>query len=98
MNFLTYKLLNTEEIKGLKANLERDNLPWEDGKKTAGNHASLVKMYMLMLSKVVFLDFALLQNSIYGYFKSIFIARPNKENFYTSICIIFYIKYELFNS
>ena len=33
MNFLTYKLLNTEEIKGLKANLERDNLPWEDGKK-----------------------------------------------------------------
>ena len=43
MNFLTYKLLNTEEIKGLKANLERDNLPWEDGKKTAGNHASLVK-------------------------------------------------------
>ena len=43
MNFLNCKLLNTEEIKGLKANLERENLPWEDGKKTAGNHASLVK-------------------------------------------------------
>jgi PKHD-type hydroxylase len=43
MNFLTYKLLNTEEIKALRANLDSKNLPWEDGKKTAGNHASLVK-------------------------------------------------------
>ena len=45
-----------------------------------------------MLSKIVFLDFALFQNSIYGYFISNFITRPLKENFYTSICIIFYIK------
>ncbi len=43
MNFLTHKLLNTEEIKVLRANLERKDLPWENGKKTAGNHASLVK-------------------------------------------------------
>ena len=43
MNFLTYKLLNTEEIKALRTNLERQNLPWEDGKKTAGNQAAFVK-------------------------------------------------------
>ena len=43
MNFLTHKLLNTEEIKILRTNLKKKNLPWEDGKKTAGNHASLVK-------------------------------------------------------
>ena len=43
MNFLTYKLLNTEEIKALRTNLDSKNLPWEDGKRTAGNHASLVK-------------------------------------------------------
>ncbi len=50
-----------------------------------------------MLNKVIFLDFAIFQNSIYGYFISIFITRPLKENFYTSICIIFYINNELFN-
>ena len=55
-------------------------------------------MYMSVLNKIVFLDFALFQNSIYGYFISNFITRPLKENFYTSICIIFYIKNELFNS
>ena len=43
MNFLTYKLLNTEEIKALRTNLERQDLPWEDGKKTAGNQAAFVK-------------------------------------------------------
>tara|TARA_B100000161_G_scaffold143586_1_gene102072 strand:- start:1941 stop:2606 length:666 start_codon:yes stop_codon:yes gene_type:complete len=43
MNFLTHKLLNTEEIKSLRTNLKKEDLPWEDGKKTAGNHASLVK-------------------------------------------------------
>ena len=43
MNFLTCKLLNTEEIKALRTNLDSKNLPWEDGKKTAGNHAALVK-------------------------------------------------------
>ena len=43
MNFLTHKLLNTEEIKSLRINLKKEGLPWEDGKKTAGNHASLVK-------------------------------------------------------
>ena len=43
MNFLTHKLLNTEEIKSLIINLKKEGLPWEDGKKTAGNHASLVK-------------------------------------------------------
>ena len=43
MNFLTHKLLNHEEIKVLKTNLKKKDLPWEDGKRTAGKHASLVK-------------------------------------------------------
>ena len=43
MNFLTSKLLNTEEIKALRTNLARQDLPWEDGKKTAGNQAAFVK-------------------------------------------------------
>ena len=42
MNFLTHKLLNTEEVKEIKNNLG-DNLDWEDGKRTAGHQASLVK-------------------------------------------------------
>ena len=53
---------------------------------------------MLLLNKVIFLDFAIFENSIYGYFRSILITRPLKNNFYTSTCIIFYIKNELFNS
>ena len=43
MNYLTHKLLNSEEIRLLKINLENTNLPWENGKKTAGVHASRVK-------------------------------------------------------
>ncbi len=43
MNYLTHQLLNPEEIKLLKINLKKTELPWEDGKKTAGNHASLLK-------------------------------------------------------
>tara|TARA_B100001093_G_scaffold12394_1_gene11470 strand:+ start:591 stop:1256 length:666 start_codon:yes stop_codon:yes gene_type:complete len=43
MNYINHQLLNLEEIKFLQANLEKKNLPWEDGKKTAGKHASKVK-------------------------------------------------------
>ena len=43
MNFLTHQLLNAEELKTLRTNLTSTNLLWEDGKKTAGKHASLVK-------------------------------------------------------
>ena len=43
MNYLTHQLLNPQEIKLLKENLFPKNLPWEDGKKTAGNHAAKVK-------------------------------------------------------
>ena len=43
MNYLTHQLLNPEELKSLRNNLSNFDLPWEDGKKTAGNHASLVK-------------------------------------------------------
>ena len=43
MNFLTYKLLNEEELGILKHNLNLQNEQWEDGKKTAGSHASKVK-------------------------------------------------------
>ena len=43
MNFLTRKLLNPDEINLLKINLEKDQSFWEDGVKTAGEHASKVK-------------------------------------------------------
>ena len=43
MNFLTHQLLNPKEIDFLKINLNISDLPWEDGKKTAGNHAAKVK-------------------------------------------------------
>ncbi len=43
MNFLTYKLLLEEELSVLKGNLNKQNELWENGKKTAGSHASKVK-------------------------------------------------------
>ena len=43
MNYLTHQLLNPKEINLLNKNLKKKNSPWEDGKKTAGSHASLVK-------------------------------------------------------
>ena len=43
MNYLTHQLLNPQEINLLKKNLFQDDLPWEDGKKTAGTHAAKVK-------------------------------------------------------
>ena len=43
MNFLTHQLLNPKEIDFLNTNLNVSDLPWEDGKKTAGNHAAKVK-------------------------------------------------------
>ena len=43
MNFLTHKLLNTEEIKEIKSDISKEDLDWEDGRKTAGKQASLVK-------------------------------------------------------
>ena len=43
MNYLTHQLLIQEEIKTLIKNLNKENNDWEDGKKTAGSHASKVK-------------------------------------------------------
>ena len=43
MNYLTRQLLNPKEINLLKKNLFLKDLPWESGKKTAGNHAAKVK-------------------------------------------------------
>ena len=43
MNYLTHQLLNPKEINLLKKNLFLKDMPWEDGKKTAGNHAAKVK-------------------------------------------------------
>ena len=43
MNYLTNQLLIQEEIEALIKNLNKENTPWEDGKKTAGTHASMVK-------------------------------------------------------
>jgi len=43
MNFISHELLNTEEIKLIKNNIGKKDLDWEDGRKTAGKQASLVK-------------------------------------------------------
>ena len=43
MNYLTHQLLNPEEINLLKEGLVNNMELWEDGKKTAGNHAAKVK-------------------------------------------------------
>jgi len=43
MNYLTHQLLNAEEINLINNDLENDTQNWEDGKKTAGSHATLVK-------------------------------------------------------
>ena len=43
MNYLTHKLLNSEELEIIRNNLNKENLLWEDGKQTAGIHAAKVK-------------------------------------------------------
>ena len=43
MNYLTHQVLNTEEINLIKKELEKYSQDWEDGRKTAGTHASKVK-------------------------------------------------------
>ena len=43
MNYLTHQLLNSEDLKTIKNFLDNEDLCWEDGKKTAGSHASIVK-------------------------------------------------------
>ena len=43
MNYLTHKLLSPEELKILRKNLNNNDLSWEDGKQTAGEHAAKVK-------------------------------------------------------
>ena len=43
MNYLTHKLLNSEELEILRKNLDKEELFWEDGKQTAGRHAAEVK-------------------------------------------------------
>ena len=43
MNYLTHKLLDSEDLEILTKNLEKESLLWEDGKLTAGKHAAKVK-------------------------------------------------------
>ena len=43
MNYLTNQLLIEEEIEALIKNLRKEKTHWEDGKKTAGSYASIVK-------------------------------------------------------
>ena len=43
MNYLNHQLLNFEELDLLRTNIEKKNLLWEDGKKTAGKHAAKLK-------------------------------------------------------
>ena len=46
MNYLTYQLLNKQETEIIIENLNKCTEDWEDGKKTAGSHASKVKNNM----------------------------------------------------
>ena len=43
MNYLTIQLLIEDEIEILSKDLDKESQAWEDGKKTAGSHASKVK-------------------------------------------------------
>ena len=43
MNYLIHQLFNTEELHLIKDSLNKCSQDWEDGKKTAGSHATLVK-------------------------------------------------------
>ena len=43
MNYLIHQLMNTEEINLIKKELDNCSQNWEDGKKTAGSQASIVK-------------------------------------------------------
>ena len=43
MNYLTHQLLNAEEVEFIKQELEQEAQDWEDGKNTAGSHATKVK-------------------------------------------------------
>ena len=43
MNYLTYQILNSEDLKILREELNKEDLSWEDGKQTAGKHAAKVK-------------------------------------------------------
>ena len=57
MNYLIHQLLNAEEIDLIKKGLEKcSQQDWEDGKKTAGSHASMAKnnffsIYMYIFAK-----------------------------------------------
>ena len=43
MNYLIHQLMNAEEINLIKKELDNCSQNWEDGKKTAGSQASIVK-------------------------------------------------------
>ena len=43
MNYLTHQLLNSEELEILRNDLDKEEFFWEDGKKTAGKQAAIVK-------------------------------------------------------
>jgi len=43
MNYLTHQLFNPKELEILRKNLDKEELSWEEGKKTAGEHAAQVK-------------------------------------------------------
>jgi len=43
MNYLTHQLLSSEELGIFRKSLHKEELFWEDGKKTAGIHAAKVK-------------------------------------------------------
>ena len=53
MNYLIHQLLNTEELNLIKKELEKcSEKDWEDGKKTAGSHASMVKNNLQLNRKI----------------------------------------------
>ena len=40
MNYLIHQLLNSEELEILRKSFDKEDLFWEDGKRTAGQHAA----------------------------------------------------------
>ena len=70
MNYLTSQLLIQEEIDTLIENLKKENTLWEDGKKTAGSHASIVKN-KLQLNTMILAKMLTDLNKILNYAKYI---------------------------
>ena len=57
MNYLTHKLLNSEELEILRKELNKEESSWEDGKQTAGKLAAKVKNILLSTNMYILSEF-----------------------------------------